>query len=617
MKTPVERETPQRAGHRGGRASALPAPVDEAARRVMRDILVEEVEVGAPHDAAEREADALARRAVPPAAPSVHPAATAADAVRPLDAALRPSLEGLLGASLGDVRVHEGPRADAANRSLGARAFTLGRDIWLGASESAGDLPLLAHEAAHVVQGEPRTLRRKTGDAPAEGQSSGSAQMLHSTGDELAAVVHIQYGRSIEQWRSFLKNADESDRALELNIFLALATGHTDYIRTGDETVVIRPWPEPSERGPAIRAPGPAPKPIERSLQGLRREHLQGLPRPSEEASTRLMVALISTRGIDLREIGALSPALGYLLREFTRMWYPVAVRFVAGKVGEVGGIAAWQVDPAAIDDFLGQAEGAFSDTRDLEEKRHESYDRGGLPHTTVTPSRLKEIGVVEEKAVRASARAGVSGAADALPHPQRALPSEEIAAVGKKAGPAPTEMLQASALAGANLAATAAIGAAADPKRTQPWGEIAERCKREIAQHARVLSGIASRKDRLDAIDKALMEMAFAALTAGMGAYLGELKAFGAARLGTLGLPPEVYVAAAVDASQAGASAMSSRLVGLSGAELRASFREGFAINVQEQVNLVRDHLKGDQIDAVVAVAGHLESAFLYQSTG
>jgi hypothetical protein len=54
------------------------------------------------------------------------------------------------------VRLHTGPRADAAARSVGALAFTVGADIVFGegqyAPETARGQHLLAHELAHVAQ---------------------------------------------------------------------------------------------------------------------------------------------------------------------------------------------------------------------------------------------------------------------------------------------------------------------------------------------------------------------------------------------------------------------------------------------------------------------------------
>jgi hypothetical protein len=72
-----------------------------------------------------------------------------------LDAALRARMEPLVGPT-GDVRVHADDTADALARSVQARAFTTGRDVFFARGEyrpgtAAGDR-LLAHELTHVAQ---------------------------------------------------------------------------------------------------------------------------------------------------------------------------------------------------------------------------------------------------------------------------------------------------------------------------------------------------------------------------------------------------------------------------------------------------------------------------------
>ncbi|MFI7601339.1 DUF4157 domain-containing protein [Actinoplanes sp. NPDC049681] len=65
---------------------------------------------------------------------------------------IRARIEPHLGFDLGGVQVHGNDKAQAASAQLGARAFTSGGHIFLGAGESATDLALMAHEATHVVQ---------------------------------------------------------------------------------------------------------------------------------------------------------------------------------------------------------------------------------------------------------------------------------------------------------------------------------------------------------------------------------------------------------------------------------------------------------------------------------
>lgn len=81
-----------------------------------------------------------------------------------LPAEIRARLEPQLG-SLTDVRVHTGRDSKDAADQMGARAFTKGRDIFLGEGERDADL--LAHEAAHAAHDSTRT-------------ASDGAQLVHA-----------------------------------------------------------------------------------------------------------------------------------------------------------------------------------------------------------------------------------------------------------------------------------------------------------------------------------------------------------------------------------------------------------------------------------------------------
>ncbi len=94
---------------------------------------------------------------------TAHPDVTAAIARRrgsgmPLDEQTRASFEKSLGHEFGHVRVHTGNEPDAMARSVDARAFTLGHDVYFAAGEfqpaSSEGRRLLGHELAHVVQQE-------------------------------------------------------------------------------------------------------------------------------------------------------------------------------------------------------------------------------------------------------------------------------------------------------------------------------------------------------------------------------------------------------------------------------------------------------------------------------
>ena len=75
---------------------------------------------------------------------------------RALDSSVRERLGPSLGDPLTDVRVHDDERADTLARSVSARAFATGNDLFFARGEyrpgsSDGDR-LVAHEVAHVVQ---------------------------------------------------------------------------------------------------------------------------------------------------------------------------------------------------------------------------------------------------------------------------------------------------------------------------------------------------------------------------------------------------------------------------------------------------------------------------------
>jgi hypothetical protein len=73
-----------------------------------------------------------------------------------LDTSIQRAMEDRMGDSLGDVRVHTGPKAASACDDINARAFTVGNHVAFNAGEydpeSAEGQHVLAHELAHVRQ---------------------------------------------------------------------------------------------------------------------------------------------------------------------------------------------------------------------------------------------------------------------------------------------------------------------------------------------------------------------------------------------------------------------------------------------------------------------------------
>jgi hypothetical protein len=97
----------------------------------------------------------------------------------PLDEATRGLMESRFAWDFSRVRVHTGSEAGWRAEAVGARAYTLGRDIVFGAGEYAPASPagrqLIAHELAHVVQqaaGNPEIQRQVQPGNPPPAQAS-------------------------------------------------------------------------------------------------------------------------------------------------------------------------------------------------------------------------------------------------------------------------------------------------------------------------------------------------------------------------------------------------------------------------------------------------------------
>ena len=92
---------------------------------------------------------------------------------QPLDVGMQHSMGSAMGADFRGVRVHTDSQADLLNRSISARAFTTGQDLFFKKGEYQPGVrsgqELIAHELTHVMQQEPvkgEVIQRVT-DEPA------------------------------------------------------------------------------------------------------------------------------------------------------------------------------------------------------------------------------------------------------------------------------------------------------------------------------------------------------------------------------------------------------------------------------------------------------------------
>jgi len=107
---------------------------------------------------------------------------------RPLPEPTRASLEKRFGADFSAVRIHTGPQAASAARSLQARAFTLGHDVAFGRGEyrpeTAAGRRLLAHELTHVLQQQRSTTSAVQGGAHMVQQRETGPRVQRQESDE-------------------------------------------------------------------------------------------------------------------------------------------------------------------------------------------------------------------------------------------------------------------------------------------------------------------------------------------------------------------------------------------------------------------------------------------------
>lgn len=178
-----------------------------------------------------------AARSTPDSAGRHSPADTLSQAAQesatPLPQPLRQHLGAHLEHDFSQVRVHSGRASMAAADQLGARAYTLGRDIHLG-SEAIG-LPaserqhLLAHEAIHTVQQGGRLVRpgehlpvSRPSD-PAEHEAHALADLLErSPSPSLAArdqLLHrVQHNVAPHVQRDLKKDYKSADGTFKTNL---------------------------------------------------------------------------------------------------------------------------------------------------------------------------------------------------------------------------------------------------------------------------------------------------------------------------------------------------------------------------------------------------------------
>lgn len=183
----------------------------------------------------------------------------------PLPVTTRAFMESRLGADLSRVRLHVGSEAAQLNRAVRARAFTHGRDIFLGEGsdnlESSAGRRLLAHELTHTIQqGAARTRSTQWGLAETSGeliqrQVNPDASNAVNLDQEYRTAVQMGDWQAAAEWLNGFSRIDIQNRlaVLTSDKVASLHQGALDNPAVGPQSQVAE-LTDPG-RPPASTAP--------------------------------------------------------------------------------------------------------------------------------------------------------------------------------------------------------------------------------------------------------------------------------------------------------------------------------------------------------------------------
>ncbi|MBN2088315.1 DUF4157 domain-containing protein [candidate division KSB1 bacterium] len=205
-----------------------------------------------------------------------------------------------------NVKVHNNPLSDSLNQQLNARAFTNNNNIYFRSGEynpvTHKGRKLLAHELTHVLQQVNRQNRNNIQRGENEAKQAGN-KGSNSLGEFMG--IKIQAYDTIEEWQEFLKNADEYENNFSLVVYFTKLLGRTEV------TSVLPPARYTPER----------------------QKQFEMLKVPDKAQGTKLMIAFLTTKEIDVREMMGFGhiPALfpNILFNEFMEKYYSSAIEFI------------------------------------------------------------------------------------------------------------------------------------------------------------------------------------------------------------------------------------------------------------------------------------------------
>jgi hypothetical protein len=182
----------------------------------------------------------------------------------PLDQATRSSIEPRLGVDLGGVRIHADAEAAGSAATLGARAYTVGRDVFFGASEyqprTAEGRFLLAHELTHVAQqrgagvgereGETESFEAESSRAAVRVMLGGHAHVAPASGAPALQMMKISaggFGTALERYTNERQIPDAVVKLLLksssfMSMVAVLDKHYVSYFDAMDKYWATGPW---------------------------------------------------------------------------------------------------------------------------------------------------------------------------------------------------------------------------------------------------------------------------------------------------------------------------------------------------------------------------------------
>ncbi|MEM7345787.1 MAG: DUF4157 domain-containing protein, partial [Chloroflexota bacterium] len=275
---------------------------------------------------------------------------------KPLPSGTQTDMEGSIGADFSGVQVHDDQESHELNRSLNARAFTTGQDVFFGENEYSpgsgeGD-HLIAHELTHVAQ-------QSGGDtAPqAKMEVSQPGDPLEKEADDVADQVSTQGPQSASPPAGLpTDDANSAD--------LGNAGGLQDVMSGGLDKIT----------------PSRAPTPVNRSPQPKRRRPPRSAqPQPFRAASRMMPIYRKVAPAIQRADPNFRAPRL-------TDSMFAQRAPLMRESAGQSDSKANWDSQPATRDTFVyraeddGAAEGAESTEEAPEELIYQDLENNNIP---------------------------------------------------------------------------------------------------------------------------------------------------------------------------------------------------------------------------------------------